>query len=702
MGTCLKCGKECNNKKIYGIIEKHHHDDRTYDTDIDFGKTGYYARGIVELNYCDECIKKAGWGIRKESVKTAGIGLGLLIVAGLISNVSTEFGGILGLASFATIVFGLVTIVKSFFFKNKLIYLVDGKIAKENVLVSDSDGDLDVENLPRSNEYRDSFSYKYIDEKKLMEPIKEGVSRGYDGALNELKTWYKQKDSNTTKKINKTVDKKTVEPKATSEMMESSEPKKENKLLNKVKGAVNKLKNLLGNTKEKLKDVKMPKFSKKFGFIGLGIVLVIGLVIGIISITKTKYINVNDYIVFDVSGFEGDGVINVNVDYVSLIRDNYEKLEYKGLPDYASNEEEIDFQTLVDTIKFEEYSYETPFREMSLYDCDNQSGLSNGDVITYKPSANLDVLNKLFKCKFKAQEGTYTIDGLAQIVDVNIFDLIDESCVKYEGPNGYAYASIDMQSLVGTTLFESGSMSGFVSRDKLTNQYILSVCEDYDDAIDLYFRLSESTNLSNDQTIFLELDGAEELVNYGVNLKAKGLAIKVKDLPELIVNGEEIDKSMISSFLHEQFKKEYGNDITLSTTVRSALFFKMPDELQSDEPVIIIVDYDFRISYKDDYGERQSENGSIFGTIYNPCIKDGELCCSRYEWDDGEYYYGQIEEEYALVGESVNIEDYGEFLLLLDSNKTQKLIDAGYETREAIDAILYCFVNDSTHIIAYH
>lgn len=697
MGKCIKCGKECNNEKIYGIIGKHHHDDRTYDTDIDFGKTVHYARGIVKLNYCDECIKKAGWGIRKESVKTAGTGLGLLVAAALLGSISNEFGGVLGLVSFIMIVMGLVTIVKSFFFKNKLIYLVDGLIDEENVLVSNIDGDLNVANRPRSNEYRDSYYYKYIDEKKLMEPIS-----GKNSALNELKTWYKQKDSNTTKKVNKTVDKKTVEPKATSEMMGSSEPKKENKLLNKVKEAVNKLKNLLGSTKEKLKDVKMPKFSKKFGFIGLGIVLVIGLVIGIVSITKSKYINVNDYIVFDVTGFEGEGVINVDVDYVSLIRDNYEKLEYNELPDYATNEEEIDFQTLVDTIKYEEYSYETPFREINLYDCDNQSGLSNGDVITYKPSANLEILNKLFKCKFKAQEGKYTIDGLAQIVDVNIFDLIDESCVKYEGPNGYAYASIDMQSLVGTTLFESGNMSGFVSRDNLTNQYILSVCEDYDNAIDLYFKLSDSTNLSNDQTIFLELDGAEELVNYGVNLKARGLAIKVKDLPELIVNGEEIDKSMISSFVHEQFKKEYGNDITLSTTIRSALFFKMPDELQSDEPVIITVDYDFRISYKDDYGERHSENGSLFGTIYNPCIKDGELCCSRYECDDGKYYYGQIEEEYALVGETVNVEDYGEFLLLLDSNKTQKLIDAGYETREAVDAILYCFVNDSTHIIAYH
>ena len=279
MGKCIKCGKECNNEKIYGIIGKHHHDDRTYDTDIDFGKTVHYARGIVKLNYCDECIKKAGWGIRKESVKTAGTGLGLLVAAALLGSISNEFGGVLGLVSFIMIVMGLITIVKSFFFKNKLIYLVDGLIDEENVLVSNIDGDLNVANRPRSNEYRDSYYYKYIDEKKLMEPIS-----GKNSALNELKTWYKQKDSNTTKKINKTVDKKTVEPKATSEMMESSEPKKENKLLNKVKEAVNKLKNLLGSTKEKLKDVKMPKFSKKFGFIGLGIVLVIGLVIVLFSI----------------------------------------------------------------------------------------------------------------------------------------------------------------------------------------------------------------------------------------------------------------------------------------------------------------------------------------------------------------------------------------------------------------------------------
>ena len=259
-----------------------------------------------------------------------------------------------------------------------------------------------------------------------------------------------------------------------------------------------------------------------------------------------------------------------------------------------------------------------------------------------------------------------------------------------------------MTDMLGKTIFENGNISGTIYKDDYDNRFKLRLIEDGFAVHDYNFSLSETVNLYNGQTIYLGLEDIDELSFYGIDSISKQLAIKVNGLPDLITSGKDITKEMISYFLADQMlnqHKGYEESVTGSNNIELAIYFMMPDDVGTDEPVIVTVDFYRKCSYKNEYGEREHDDGKYFATIYNPCIKDGHLSCSRYEENLADDYYAPIEEEYALVGENVNVNNYGDFLILLASDKTQKLIDAGYESIESVNATLYCFINESTYVI---
>ena len=705
MGKCIKCGNDTNNEAIYGIIERYHYDTRTYSTDTDYGATTFSPIGIVKLSYCDECLKKASKKLRINAFKSIGICLLIIIVMAAVGETAGDFGGIALFVCLIGLIVALVSLVKSFLFKNKMIGAADGKISKENVLISERDGDLDVERIEGTLNNRHDYSYRFIDAKKLSQPIKENAKSSYQVALNQLKTWYQQIDKTPitkTKSIN--VDKKKIEPVVSKKVEKENDVLNEKKVEPEVKKqneVLQKTKEIADKAKEKIKNIKMPKLNKKIGLICLGIVAVAGLIIGIISFKNSSYINLNDYVTYNIEGFEGEGRIHLNIDYERLLNDYDGKLEYDTFPEFSLDEEPTDIQFLYEDIASCDYALDIPFLSMGFYDVEPNSGISNGDTIKIIPNDDIAILNDMFKNKFKASQMTITVQGLTTVTTVNLFENIDESCVRYEGPDGYAYGFVDMKDLIGKTIINTGNITGTVYKDDYDRRYKLRVCEDGFEVCSPCFTLSQSTDLHNDDLIFLELDDPQVLSEYGVVLEANGLALKVKGLPELITSGEQITKEMIGSFLNEQMVKVHeGYTIfTGSNSQELSIFFKMPDELETNEAVIITVDFNRHCSYKDDYGTMEHDDGKYFATIYNPCIVDGELSCSRYEENLAEEYYAPIEEEYALVNEQVTVNNYGEYLLLLASDKTQKLIDAGYEDADYINAVLACFINDSLHVI---
>lgn len=225
------------------------------------------------------------------------------------------------------------------------------------------------------------------------------------------------------------------------------------------------------STDMEVQSTEITKKAKKLplGLIIAAIVGVIAVLIAVIVIkSATSAIPLDEYVVFETSGYDGYGSVRVRVDWDAVEEKYGDKVSYteKARADYGGF---LSFMTPVDL----------------LADCikvkaDVEENLSNGDVITYTWEPDEDLYEYL-NCKIKAEGGTYTVSGLEEIA---AFDAFSDLKVSFTGagPNGkvnYEYMGNDLKDRDFSCSTSSGLKNGDTVTISITNTNMESFAEKY-------------------------------------------------------------------------------------------------------------------------------------------------------------------------------------------------------------------------------
>ena len=178
MGRCIGCGRTIadNEEKYFGVIERHHYDDRHDTAAIDTGPTWFKPIALIRIGVCKNCNRSAGNTSIKKGLGTFFGGIAITIIAGLISTKSdSEVVGALGLLGILMLIFGLVSIVrdvaKKLSKKNTFeTSAIDGKLKSEWIIWPPTEESIDVTPVPGNLQNRHHFEYIYVGEKELRKP----------------------------------------------------------------------------------------------------------------------------------------------------------------------------------------------------------------------------------------------------------------------------------------------------------------------------------------------------------------------------------------------------------------------------------------------------------------------------------------------------------------------------------------------------
>lgn len=131
-------------------------------------------------------------------------------------------------------------------------------------------------------------------------------------------------------------------------------------------------------------------------------------------------IKLSDYVETKSNGYNGQGVVEVDLDIAKFVQQNYEAFGLKN--GYSA----IQCQAVVDDI-----------REKLKGNFDKDKDLSNGDSVRFSwDTATVKSLEQTYKVRFVTDDVEYTVSDLQDVIEVNPFDNLE---VTFDGtaPNGY-------------------------------------------------------------------------------------------------------------------------------------------------------------------------------------------------------------------------------------------------------------------------
>lgn len=148
-----------------------------------------------------------------------------------------------------------------------------------------------------------------------------------------------------------------------------------------------------------------------------------------------KSIDMNKYVTTEVSGYDGYGTARVAIDWDAVEEKYGNKLSFTGEAGKA-------FGGLVNLM-----SPMDALQDCVRIDVENNSGLSNGDTVSYTWKINEDIA-KMLKCKIKCKDDSFKVSDLEK---AEIFDAFNELEVKFTGiaPEGkvqFNYTGSELRS----------------------------------------------------------------------------------------------------------------------------------------------------------------------------------------------------------------------------------------------------------------
>lgn len=675
MSKCIKCEKTINDEpKLYGVIEKYHYDNRMTTADFDTGITTYKAVAIIKSAICEECLKKERKKLLLEGLKYIGIGILVIIVGSVAINLIDAAASVIALAGLITMIYGIGKAIKAFEKKEIIESAFDGKINKDFIIWPKNEDEISITELEYSTYYRNRYYYKLIDEKKLRRPIKiKGKKQSKVYAINTLKKALLAVESGADASLD------ALNPNInTDNLVKEDKHEKVNNVKTDKKRIVDIIKN------KKIRRIVLGVF------VGLA---VLGISIVVINNSKVPTINLNDFIEIEEHGCDGAGYLDIKIDTTRLYNYYNDDIRFRNRVSSkgVSNESQKEF--LEYCAKMKDHTDEYTFLDlMEFINYDHSTNLKNGDVVYYEFNDNLSVIDKVFKCKFEYLGGTYTMSNLPERKDIDFFSVLDNNYLKFEGINGDGKANFSYINNGENTIYEDNDCY-IVSKPDEVNSFIL-YSKEGKQLKQMNMFINNYEHLSNGDVVTIEFSsGIEGFADYGFVPKRASIDVAVTGLGNYIDSGKVVNRQMLKDYIIKQEAEQNNIDISeVEVNIRSAIFFKMPEEYRNGEDIIICVDYDTSHDVN-----HEIENAKL-GMIYNPIVGN-ELSADRFDVDFADNMYNPLEEEFEIVDVNIDIKDYGQLLEVMASNKMKLLTDVGLEDADYVNTVIYCFINDDTYYI---
>lgn len=293
----------------------------------------------------------------------------------------------------------------------------------------------------------------------------------------------------------------------------------------KVKQTMENIKRSSGSAGNSIKG--LPK--KLIGGIAAAVVVLIAAV-ALLGGNKSVTIDMNKYVIFTESGYQGNGRVSASIDYDQLEADYGDKVKWTKKAKKMLKKEYADADVSMDDIRELTSGGTMTFIESTMdYTLDPTSGLSNGDKVTltwYWP----DEMEDYFGAKLKNKTMTYTMNTLGDIAEEDVFENLN---VTFEGtgPNG-------------TVKLEKTKTDGIYS--------------------EITFTVEPAAGLSNgdDVTVTVQL-GADEsdlASAYGVKISQLSKTYKVEGLNQYATTFDEIPDETVERM------KSQAEDVLMSQT----------------------------------------------------------------------------------------------------------------------------------------
>lgn len=226
------------------------------------------------------------------------------------------------------------------------------------------------------------------------------------------------------------------------------------------------------NKSESAVNSMMGSVTKKMNnkaLIGIVAVAAIAVVLFFVLFSKPT-INMNKYVEVEFDGYEGIGTVHVTIDWEQIEKDYGNKLkvgklskeEKSALGLFGIDQDEIAIILLKEGID---------------YSVDRNSGLSNGDRVSFEWDIEADKLEEYLKVKIKAVDKEYTVKNLEEIDLFNPFEYVT---VSFTGtsPNGSAEVKKDsnqeMMNYINVLVSKDSNLS---NGDKITVTTSISISE---------------------------------------------------------------------------------------------------------------------------------------------------------------------------------------------------------------------------------
>lgn len=246
------------------------------------------------------------------------------------------------------------------------------------------------------------------------------------------------------------------------------------------------------------------KQSQKKWLIGIAVIIVV-LVVLCFPKVDTSTINLNRYVTFNTSGYDGYGKIEVYIDWEAIEKQSGDKISYtsKAIKEYGELLKHI---SPIEVLK----------RGITV-EISKDDNLSNGDEVLYTWKADTGI-SEYINCKLKCEDGTYIVSNLET------------------PPTFDPFASLEVT-------FEGASPSG-----KLKYKYDGEIFDSYDFSCDKY------SHLSNGETVTITIDDINVesmLKRYGKIPKTFEKQYVVTGLQEYVSSYSKLSKDFIAKLKKE-------------------------------------------------------------------------------------------------------------------------------------------------------
>ena len=207
-----------------------------------------------------------------------------------------------------------------------------------------------------------------------------------------------------------------------------------------------------GNISDSLK--KMPK-NLIFGVVGAIVAFLVILAVAFTMINSSKVIDLNKYITFESSGYDGYGNASIKIDWESLEKDYGKKIKY-------SNKGKKEYGVLT-------YAFEPVYvlhDAVSGVELDKYEKLSNGDKVKYTWTVD-DEKAKGINYKLKYKNGEYSISKLSEL---GKFDPFKDMKVEFSGiaPKGEANFTYNGDDIIHKNRFKLDKYDNLKNDDVVT------------------------------------------------------------------------------------------------------------------------------------------------------------------------------------------------------------------------------------------